>query len=82
MKNALLGVIVVVLILYITPQTTRQGVPFLDTAVQEVEDRVEGVLDTAVDSVGDSIKSFLKQKTEEVLDGVNEEVQTQIDKSL
>lgn len=79
MKNIILGIIAVVLVLYITPATTRQNIPFVDTAVQEVEGRVEGVLNSAVDGVRDSIKSFLKQKTQEALDEVNQEVQESID---
>ena len=79
MKNIVLGIMAAILVLYITPQTTRQNIPYVDTAVTEVEDRVEGVLNSAVDSVRDSIKGFLKEKTQEALDQVNEEVQDQID---
>ena len=70
MKNIVLGVIAAILVLYITPQNTRQNIPLIDTAVGEVEDRVEGVLNSAVDGVRDSLRSFLQQKTQDAINDV------------
>lgn len=70
MKNIVLGVIAAILVLYITPQNTRQNIPLIDTAVGEVEDRVEGVLDTAVNSVRDSLRSFLQRIAQDAINDV------------